>query len=86
LSTAQAFQHESAQVIITSRSTAKLSEAKQTLGGNVEAYELDFRSEVKAAEFFRKVGQFDHLVITAGEGARGEFRELPVEQAQSALD
>jgi NAD(P)-dependent dehydrogenase (short-subunit alcohol dehydrogenase family) len=86
LSTAKAFLEQSAQVIIASRSATKLSEAKQTLGGNVEAYDLDFRSEEKAAEFFKKVGQFDHLVITAGEGAMGEFRDLPVEQAQSAFD
>ncbi|MFC5530451.1 SDR family oxidoreductase [Cohnella yongneupensis] len=86
LSTAKAFLDEAAQVIVASRTAAKLSEAKQTLGGNVEAYELDFRSEEKAAEFFKKVGRFDHLVITAGEGAMGEFRELPVEQAQTAFD
>jgi hypothetical protein len=40
-------------------------------GGSVEAYELDFRTEEKVAEFFNKVGKFDHLVITAGEGAMG---------------
>jgi NAD(P)-dependent dehydrogenase (short-subunit alcohol dehydrogenase family) len=85
-STAKAFLDESAQVIIASRSKAKLSEAKQALGGNVEAYELDFRSEEKTVEFFSKVGQFDHLVITAGEGAMGDFRELQVQAAQSAFD
>jgi NAD(P)-dependent dehydrogenase (short-subunit alcohol dehydrogenase family) len=86
LSTAKAFLAEAAQVIVASRTAEKLAEAKQTLGGNVEAYELDFRSEERAAEFFKKVGQFDHLVITAGEGAMGEFLELPVEQAQNAFD
>jgi NAD(P)-dependent dehydrogenase (short-subunit alcohol dehydrogenase family) len=86
LSTAKAFLDEAAHVIVASRTAEKLSEAKQTLGGNVEAYELDFRSEERAAEFFKKVGQFDHLVITAGEGAMGEFLQLPVEQAQNAFD
>jgi NAD(P)-dependent dehydrogenase (short-subunit alcohol dehydrogenase family) len=85
-STAKSFLDESAQVIIASRSTGKLSKAKQALGGNVEAYELDFRNEEKAVEFFSKVGQFDHLVITAGEGAMGDFRKLQVENAQSAFD
>jgi NAD(P)-dependent dehydrogenase (short-subunit alcohol dehydrogenase family) len=85
-STAKAFLDESAHVIIASRSTVKLSEAKQALGENVEAYELDFRNEEKVVEFFSKVGQFDHLVITAGEGAMGDFRELLVEKAQSAFD
>jgi NAD(P)-dependent dehydrogenase (short-subunit alcohol dehydrogenase family) len=86
LSTAKAFMEQSAQVIIASRSAAKLSEAKQTLGGNVEAYGLDFRSEENTVEFFKKVGQFDHLVITAAEGAMGDFREMSVEKAQSAFD
>jgi NAD(P)-dependent dehydrogenase (short-subunit alcohol dehydrogenase family) len=54
LSTAKAFLGQSAQVIIASRSDSKLSEAKQVLGGTVEAYEIDFRSEEKAADFFSK--------------------------------
>jgi NAD(P)-dependent dehydrogenase (short-subunit alcohol dehydrogenase family) len=86
LSTAKAFLDESAHVIIASRSASKLSEAKQTLGDNVEAYELDFRSEEKVIDFFKKVGKFDHLVVTAGEGAMGLFSELPVANAREAFD
>lgn len=86
LSTARAFLDESAQVIIASRSADRLSEAKQALGGNVEAYELDFRSEENVAAFFEKVGKFDHLVITAGDGAMGLFRDLPVESVRQAFD
>jgi NAD(P)-dependent dehydrogenase (short-subunit alcohol dehydrogenase family) len=86
LATAKAFLDESAHVIIASRSASKLSEAKRTLGENVEAYELDFRSEDKVADFFKKVGNFDHLVITAGEGAMGLFSELPVANVKEAFD
>ncbi|PLS18144.1 short chain dehydrogenase [Bacillus sp. M6-12] len=86
LSTAKAFLDQSAQVIIASRSESKLAEAKQILGGSVEAYEIDFRSEEKAADFFSKVGKFDHLVVTAGEGAMGHFSELPVTSAKEAFD
>ncbi|GGG25777.1 SDR family oxidoreductase [Paenibacillus abyssi] len=86
LATAKAFLEESAQVIIASRSAAKLSEAKQTLGGDVEAYELDFRSEEKVTDFFQKVSKFDHLVITAGDGAMGLFSDLPIESAKEAFD
>lgn len=49
LATAKAFLDQSAQVIIASRSVSKLNEAKQVLGGRVEAIEIDFRSEEKAA-------------------------------------
>ncbi|WP_409290429.1 SDR family oxidoreductase [Peribacillus sp. SCS-37] len=86
LATAKAFQDQSAQVIIASRSVSKLNEAKQVLGGNVEGHEIDFRSEEKVAEFFSRVGKFDHLVVTAGEGAMGHFSELPVASAKEAFD
>jgi NAD(P)-dependent dehydrogenase (short-subunit alcohol dehydrogenase family) len=86
LATAKAFLDDSAQVIIASRSASKLSDAKQALGGNVEAYELDFRSEEKVADLFNKVGKFDHLVVTAGEGAMGPFSELPVSDVKEAFD
>lgn len=86
LATAKAFLDQSAQVIIASRSVSKLNEAKQVFGGSVEAIEIDFRSEEKVAEFFSKVGKFDHLVVTAGEGAMGHFSELPVASAKEAFD
>ncbi|MCK9909647.1 SDR family oxidoreductase, partial [Microbacteriaceae bacterium K1510] len=80
------FLEQSAQVIIASRSSQKLSDAKRALGDNLEAHELDFRSEETAANFFSKVGTFDHLVITAGEGAMGLFSDLPVANAKEAFD
>ncbi|PLT32152.1 SDR family oxidoreductase [Bacillus sp. V5-8f] len=86
LATAKAFLEKSAQVIIASRSTEKLSEAKKALGENVEGYELDFRSEENVSGFFSKVGNFDHLVVTAGEGAMGSFSDLPVAQVRDAFD
>ncbi|RFU63853.1 SDR family oxidoreductase [Peribacillus glennii] len=86
LATAKAFLEKSAHVIIASRSAEKLSEAKKELGENVEGYELDFRSDEKVAGFFSKVGNFDHLVVTAGEGAMGHFSDLPVAQVREAFD
>jgi NAD(P)-dependent dehydrogenase (short-subunit alcohol dehydrogenase family) len=85
-STAKAFQNEGAQVIIGSRSDSKLTEAKKVLGGKVEGYTIDFRSEENLADFFQKVGKFDHLVVTAGEGAMGHFSDLPVANAKDAFD
>ncbi|MDI7743390.1 SDR family oxidoreductase [Lysinibacillus fusiformis] len=86
LATAKAFLDASAQVIIASRSASKLSDAKAKLGGNAEGYEIDFRSEEKVADFFKMVGKFDHLVVTAGEGAMGHFSELPVAAVKEAFD
>ncbi|ALC85600.1 short-chain dehydrogenase [Bacillus sp. FJAT-22090] len=86
LATAKAFLDQSAQVVVAGRSTSKLAEAKDNLGKGVEGYELDFRSNESIAVFFKKVGNFDHLVITAGEGTMGLFRELPVETAKEAFN
>lgn len=86
LATARAFLDESAQVIIASRSKEKLAEAKKVLGESTEMHELDFRDLVQAEAFFEKIGQFDHLVITAGEATLGHFRELQLEDVHSAFD
>jgi NAD(P)-dependent dehydrogenase (short-subunit alcohol dehydrogenase family) len=86
LATAKAFLDESAEVIIASRTASKIADAKRALGGKVEAYELDFRVDEKVTEFFNKVGNFDHLVITAGDGAMGHFSELAVANAKEAFD
>ncbi|MBW9235212.1 SDR family NAD(P)-dependent oxidoreductase [Leptospira santarosai] len=42
LATAKAFLEESAQVVVASRTSSKLDEAKNVLGQGVEGYELDF--------------------------------------------
>ncbi|HUC91145.1 MAG TPA: SDR family oxidoreductase [Paenibacillus sp.] len=86
LATAKAFLDESAQVVIASRSATKLAEAKQLLSEQIEAHELDFRSEEKVETFFNKLEALDHLVVTAGEGAMGPFDELPVAAARNAFD
>jgi NAD(P)-dependent dehydrogenase (short-subunit alcohol dehydrogenase family) len=86
LSAAKAFLDRSAHVIIASRSASKLSEANRTLGDAVQSYEIDFRSEQSIAEMFKKIGNFDHLVVTAGDGAMGVFSDLPVDNAKQAFD
>jgi NAD(P)-dependent dehydrogenase (short-subunit alcohol dehydrogenase family) len=86
LATAKAFLNEAAEVIIASRSASKIAEAKLVLGGKAEGYELDFRSDEKVTAFFNKVGNFDHLIITAGDGAMGHFSDLPVASVKEAFD
>ncbi|WAH37566.1 SDR family oxidoreductase [Alicyclobacillus dauci] len=86
LATAKAFIDEEAHVTIASRSAGKLAEAQQVLGADVQGHELDFRSQEKAADFFKQVGKFDHLVVTAGEGAMGHFSDLAVDDARRAFD
>ncbi|NMP22474.1 SDR family oxidoreductase [Sulfobacillus harzensis] len=86
LATAQAFLDASAQVVIASRSGEKLAEAQRILSGEVTAATLDFRHEEPLAAFFQRVGPFDHLVVTAGDGVMGSISDVPVEQAKAAFD
>ncbi|MCM3767810.1 SDR family oxidoreductase [Neobacillus niacini] len=86
LATAKAFLEESANVIIASRSVEKLSSAKQSLGDNVEGYQLDFRNETNVKAVFEQIGEFDHLVVTAGDAPMGLFSELPVQSVKEAFE
>lgn len=45
-----------------------------------------FEVKKELRTFFSKVGEFDHLVVTAGEGAMGHFSELPVATVKEAFD
>ncbi|WP_409305826.1 SDR family oxidoreductase [Peribacillus sp. SCS-155] len=86
LAAAKAFLDESAEVIISSRTASKLEDAKRSLGNQVQTYELDFRSEQNTRDFFKSIEKFDHLVVTAGEGAMGHFGDLPVTSVKEAFD
>ncbi|MCM3767778.1 SDR family oxidoreductase [Neobacillus niacini] len=86
LATAKAFLEESAHVIIASRSVEKLSSAKQSLGDNVEGYQLDFRNEANVKAVFEQIREFDHLVVTAGDAPMGLFSELPVQSVKEAFE
>jgi len=68
-----------AEVIIASRSEKKLNQAKDSLQGRVTIYTLDVTDEIQVKTFFEKIGQIDHLVITAAETSSGLFLETEVD-------
>lgn len=86
LEVAKAFLDAKAIVILSSRSKDKVKSAIEQLGSSVSGYRLDFRDEEQVSDFFKKVGAFDHLVVTAGEATMGAFDSLPVEQAKASFD
>jgi len=86
LATAQAFLDRGATVVIASRSSTKVEQAKQTLTGVVAGYCVDFQDDEALQKFFAEVGVFDHLVVTAGEGRMGSLASLPTDQALAAFD
>ena len=56
-----------ARAIIASSNTDRVKQAVATLDGNAEGYPLDLTNERDIQDFFQKIGDFDHLVFTAGD-------------------
>jgi NAD(P)-dependent dehydrogenase (short-subunit alcohol dehydrogenase family) len=76
-----------AAVVIGSSTNSKVGAAVERLQGTT-GHTVDLRDEPSVARFFRGLGAFDHLVITAGDwGASmfGSARDLDLEQARESL-
>lgn len=77
LATAQAVAAEGAQVIIAGRDHERVTQALASLEGSVTGEVVDASSREETQSFFRRMGSFDHLVLTlAGHEGAGEFRAL----------
>jgi NAD(P)-dependent dehydrogenase (short-subunit alcohol dehydrogenase family) len=67
LATAQAAVREGASVVIASSRKARVDEALATLPAGTEGHVLDLADSDATQALFARLGQFDHLVFTAGE-------------------
>lgn len=77
---------QGAEVIIASRSEDKLRIAKEQLGVRATAYTLDTTQEQQVQSFFEKIGQFDHLVVSAAETSGGSFLQMDTAQARQLFE
>lgn len=77
---------QGAEVIIASRSEEKLRYAKEQLGENATTFTLDTTQEQQVWSFFEKVGQFNHLVVTAAETSGGLFLQTDTSQARQLFE
>jgi len=77
---------QGAEVIIASRSEDKLKNAKEQLGVRATAYILDTTQEQQVQSFFEKIGQFDHLVVSAAETSSGLFLQTDTAQARKLFE
>lgn len=76
-----------AQVVIASRSDERLGTAARQLGECVQTEVVDASDELSVADFFRRVGHFDHLVVTIKPPLpSGRFLENEVGAAIAAFD
>ncbi|WP_427107867.1 SDR family oxidoreductase [Lysinibacillus xylanilyticus] len=77
---------QGAEVIIASRSEEKLRFAKEQLGVRATTFTLDTTQEQQVQSFFEKIGQFDHLVISAAETSGGSFLQTDTAQARQLFE
>jgi len=72
LAVAQAAARENAAVVIVSSRQARVDEALKTLSERAEGYTADLADEPAVRELFTRLGNFDHVVFTAGESLQLE--------------
>src|SRR6185437_14701126 len=65
--TAKAAANDGAEVIIVSSNQQRLDKAVSQLPANASSFAADLGNEQQIADLFKAIGQFDHLVFTAGE-------------------
>ena len=67
LATAQAAAREGAAVVIGSSRQGRIDAALATLPADASGHAVDLADEAAVRRLFEQVGEFDHLVFTAGE-------------------
>ena len=82
---AKAFAQLGAVVTIASRDPAR-GNADATPGAHVRTEALDITDTAAVDAFCARIGQFDHVVISAAKTATGPVRALPLADAQAAMD
>jgi NAD(P)-dependent dehydrogenase (short-subunit alcohol dehydrogenase family) len=67
LAVAQQVVTRGARAIIASSNADRVKQAVATLDAKAEGHTLDLSNECDIQNFFQKIGDFDHLVFTAGD-------------------
>jgi len=83
LATAKAAAADGARVVIVSGNQARIDEVLKQLPAGSEGHAVDLSKEALIKAFFARIGKFDHLVYTAGEGlSLTPIDQLDLEQAR----
>jgi NAD(P)-dependent dehydrogenase (short-subunit alcohol dehydrogenase family) len=86
LAAAKALAGLGAEIVIASRSKARLDAATAQIGNGAVGRQLDV-SDARAIEgFFETVGPFDHLATTAAVGAVGMFLEMDPAKVRAHIE
>ncbi|HWZ03094.1 MAG TPA: SDR family oxidoreductase [Mucilaginibacter sp.] len=81
--TALAAAAEGAEIIIASSRQRRVDEALAALPQGSQGYAVDLTDEQQIATLFEQVGEFDHLIFTAGETLQlNEFSAIKIDDAK----
>jgi NAD(P)-dependent dehydrogenase (short-subunit alcohol dehydrogenase family) len=86
LAAAKALAGLGAQIVIASRSQARLGAATAEIGNGAAGHRLDVTDARAIESFFDTVGPFDHLATTAAIGAIGMFLEIDPAKARTHIE
>lgn len=84
LATAELAKSEGAEVVIASRSAAKLDPVAERL--KVAAFPADVTSDQSVAELFRRTGPVDHVVLTAAQLRTGPFKTVAMDDVRATME
>jgi NAD(P)-dependent dehydrogenase (short-subunit alcohol dehydrogenase family) len=84
LATAELAKREGADVIIASRSAAKLDPIAERL--NAIAIPTDVTSDESVANLFKASGPVDHVVVTAAQLRTGPFKTVAMDDVRSTME
>jgi NAD(P)-dependent dehydrogenase (short-subunit alcohol dehydrogenase family) len=87
LEVAQQVAAQGATPIIASSNADRVKQALATLDGKAEGHTLDLSNGQEVPRFFEKLGQFDHLVFTAGDTLQlNELVATDLDKARHAFE
>lgn len=84
LATAELAKSEGAEVVIASRSAAKLDPVAERL--KIAAFPADVTSDESVAELFRRTGPVDHVVLTAAQLRTGPFKAVAMDDVRATME
>jgi NAD(P)-dependent dehydrogenase (short-subunit alcohol dehydrogenase family) len=84
LATAELAKKEGADVVIASRSAAKLDPVAERL--KVTAIPTDVTSDESVAKLFRRTGPVDHVVLTAAQLRTGPFKTVAMGDVRATME
>jgi NAD(P)-dependent dehydrogenase (short-subunit alcohol dehydrogenase family) len=87
LAVAQQVVAHGARAIIASSNADRVKQAVATLAEKAEGHALDLSNEHEIQRFFQKIGDFDHLVFTAGDALKlNELAATDLGKARHAFE